>query len=165
MGCVRTILLLIEAKALRSGRNKNNINMCNRSSLIMNNFRDAEKSVFLLKGLNDGPRYHILHAIQSGCRTIICFISPSTHLCTRSTCAQLHQGKGGMVACSRRSDSGRSDSLIVGGNEPKLAKTRPFASSNRKRWMTAAVRNKVTEQWSLHSKWEKAIQRQRGVTK
>ena len=38
MGCVKTILLLIEAKALRSGRNKNNINMCNRSSLIMANF-------------------------------------------------------------------------------------------------------------------------------
>ena len=36
MGCVRTILLLIEAKALRLGTNKNN-----RSRLIMNNFRNG----------------------------------------------------------------------------------------------------------------------------
>ena len=42
VGCVRTILLLIEAKALRLlGRNENNINMCNSSSLIMKNFRNG----------------------------------------------------------------------------------------------------------------------------
>ena len=95
MGCVRTILLLIEAKALRSGRNKNNIKMCNRSSLIMNNFRNYGTVVTLkaicfpawTKGLNDGPRDHILHAIQSG-SPIISILNtssaPSTHLCTRS---------------------------------------------------------------------------------
>ena len=39
VGCASTILVLIEAKALRLGRNKNNIAMCNRSSLIlMSNF-------------------------------------------------------------------------------------------------------------------------------
>ena len=41
--CVRTILLLIEAMALRLGRNKNNINMYNRSSLIMKNFWNGTK--------------------------------------------------------------------------------------------------------------------------
>ena len=41
MGCVRTILLLTEAKALRLGRSENNINMWNNSGLIMKNFRNG----------------------------------------------------------------------------------------------------------------------------